>query len=84
MTSLTLCVRRRARRIPKTHMLMSHFYDSQKMALIFINFACNKDPQGSYAKMAFASLVKEGSECQKEVVKNLDNFKFPGPGAEIN
>jgi hypothetical protein len=44
----------------------------------FINFVCDKDPKGSYAKMTFASLTKEGSEYQKEVVKNLDYLKFPG------
>jgi hypothetical protein len=46
----------------------------------FINFVCGKNPGDAYARTIFSRLIKDGSEHQKEVVKNLDYLKFPGSG----
>jgi hypothetical protein len=49
----------------------------------FINFACEKDPKSTYAKVTFLRLNENGSEYAKEVVTSCNHFKFPGQGQRL-
>ena len=45
-----------------------------------INFVCDKDPKGTYAKSTFQRLIKYDSEYAKEVDTLCVDLKFPGSG----
>ena len=48
----------------------------------FINFVCDKDPKGTYAKNYIRRLTENGSEYAKEVDSFRVDLKFPGSGQQ--
>jgi hypothetical protein len=49
----------------------------------FVNFVCDKDPKGPYAKSTFQRLIKNDSEYAKEVDTLCIGLKFAGRGQQL-